>query len=57
MSIITKDNISEIDIGRIGEHLVCADIISQGYNAYMVEHGAQYDIVMDIETKTTQNSS
>lgn len=49
--MICVEDITDICVGRIGEHLVCADILAQGYNAFMVEHGTHYDIVMDYKDK------
>ena len=51
----------EQTIGKIGEHLVCADLISQGYMAYIVAEGLNYDVIMDdggniyrVQVRTTQ---
>lgn len=34
-------------IGQAGEHLVCADLIMQGYRAHLAEPSAPYDVVLD----------
>lgn len=51
----------EQSIGKIGEHLICADLLSQGYMAYIVAEGLNYDVIMDdqgdiyrIQVRTTQ---
>lgn len=51
----------ERQIGKIGEHLVCADILMQGYTAFLTDQMMPYDIVVDyngklikIQVKTTQ---
>lgn len=55
-------NISDLQIGKAGEYLVCADLILQGHIAFPSEQGLHYDIVVDcggklirIQVKTTQN--
>ena len=37
----------ELQIGKAGEYLVCADLILRGYIAYPSEQGLPYDVVMD----------
>jgi hypothetical protein len=51
---------NELQIGKAGEHLVCCDLISRGYNAFLADQGLPYDVVMDynnilyrIQVKTT----
>lgn len=34
--------------GRAGEHLVCADILSRGYECFIAEGRLPYDVVADI---------
>ncbi len=29
----------ELQIGKAGEHLVCCDLIQQGYNAFLADQG------------------
>lgn len=55
------DTISELQIGKAGEYLVCADLILKGFVAYPSEQGLPYDVVMDfggrlikIQVKTTK---
>lgn len=45
------DNIRDLEIGMIGEHLVCADLLSQGYKAFLTEQNCPYDIIVDHEGK------
>lgn len=40
--------IPDLQVGKAGEYLVCADLIMQGYIAYLSEQGLRYDIVADI---------
>lgn len=54
-------NISDMQIGKAGEYLVCADLITKGFIAYPSEQGLPYDVVMDdgerllkIQVKTTR---
>ena len=35
--------------GRAGEHLVCADILSRGYECFIAEGRLPYDVVADID--------
>ena len=37
----------EQSIGKIGEHLVCADLLGQGYMAFIVAEGLNYDVLLD----------
>lgn len=37
-----------LDIGKAAEHLVCADLIVQGYRAYLSDQGLPYDVLVDI---------
>lgn len=43
------ENISDLQIGKAGEYLVCADLIMRGYVAYLSEQGLSYDVVVDIK--------
>lgn len=56
-------NINDLQIGKAGEYLVCADLILNGHIAYPSEQGLPYDIVMDakgkllkVQVKTTRNA-
>lgn len=42
---------NELQMGKAGEHLVCADLILQGYNAFMADQGLPYDVVVDTDGK------
>ena len=41
----------ELQLGKAGEHLVCFDLISQGYNAFLADQGLPYDVLLDIDGK------
>lgn len=41
----------ELQKGKAGEHLVCADLILQGYNAFLSDAGQNYDVLVDHEGK------
>ena len=50
----------ELQIGKAGEYMVCADLILKGFVAFPSEQGLPYDVVMDtgdsvfrIQVKTT----
>lgn len=42
---------NELQIGKAGEYLVCADLIMKGLIAYPSEQGLPYDVVIDIGSK------
>lgn len=51
---------NELQLGKAGEYLVCADLITKGFIAYPSEQGLSYDVVLDtgkslvrIQVKTT----
>ncbi|MBK7380454.1 MAG: hypothetical protein IPJ03_15980 [Ignavibacteriales bacterium] len=50
---------NELQTGKAGEYLVCADLILNGYVAYPSEQGLPYDVILDakklyrIQVKTT----
>lgn len=55
------ENINDMQIGKAGEYLVCADLIIKGYIAYPSEQGLPYDVVLDmngdllkVQVKTTR---
>ena len=43
--------IQDLQIGVAGEHLVCADLIIKGHNAYLSDQGLPYDVIADINGK------
>ena len=56
-------NIDDLQCGKAGEYLVCADLIIKGYVAYLSEQGLPYDVVMDyggkllkVQVKTTRGT-
>lgn len=55
-------NINDLQIGKAGEYLVCADLILNGHIAFLSEQGLPFDIVLDynnklykVQVKTTRN--
>lgn len=49
-----------LQIGKAGEHIVCATLIMQGFNAFLADQGLPYDVIVDtinglkkIQVKTT----
>lgn len=40
---------SELEIGKAAEHFVCAELILDGYRAYLSDQGLPYDIVADVD--------
>ena len=37
----------ELQIGKAGEHLVCCDLILQGYSAFLADQGLPFDILIE----------
>jgi hypothetical protein len=57
------NNIADIQIGKAGEYLVCADLILKGFIAFPSEQGLPYDVIFDykgrllrVQVKTTRSS-
>ena len=51
----------ELQVGKAGEYLVCADLIMKGYVAFLSEQGLPYDVLLDtgkkllkVQVKTTE---
>lgn len=44
-------NINDLQIGKAGEYLVCADLILKGYIAFPSEQGLPFDVVLDLDGK------
>lgn len=42
---------NELQIGKAGEYIVCADLIMKGLIAYPSEQGLPYDVVIDVDGK------
>lgn len=40
-------NVNDMQCGKAGEYLVCADLILKGFVAYPSEQGLPYDVVID----------
>ncbi len=41
-------NVSDLSLGTAAEHLVCADLLLQGYRAFLSDQNCPYDVVVDI---------
>ena len=39
----------ELQIGKAGEYLVCSDLITKGYSAFLSDQGLPYDVLVDIK--------
>lgn len=55
--------ISDLQCGKAGEYMVCADLILNGFVAYPSEQGLPYDVIMDycgkllkVQVKTTRKA-
>jgi len=40
---------NDLELGKAAEHLVCADLIMQGYRAFLSDQGLPYDILVDVD--------
>lgn len=56
-------NINDLQIGKAGEYMVCADLILSGFVAFLSEQGLPFDVVMNyngkllkIQVKTTRQT-
>jgi hypothetical protein len=54
-------NIDDLQLGKAGEYIVCADLILQGYVAFPSEQGLSFDVVVGlgnslvrVQVKTTR---
>jgi hypothetical protein len=41
--------ITDLALGTAAEHLVCADLLLRGYNAFLTDQNCAYDIAVDID--------
>ena len=41
--------VTDLMAGVAGEHLVCADLLMQGYKAFMAEQCCPYDVAVDVD--------
>jgi hypothetical protein len=46
-----EKEINDLQIGKAGEYLVCADLIVKGYIAFPSEQGLPYDVVAEVNGK------
>lgn len=46
-----ESNNRDFEIGTAGEHLVCCDLITKGYNTFQSGYGLHYDLVADVNGK------
>lgn len=37
-----------LKLGKAGEHLVCADLLARGYDAFLSDQGLPYDLLVDV---------
>jgi len=38
----------ELQVGKAGEHFVCYDLITKGFNAFLADQGLPYDIIVEV---------
>jgi hypothetical protein len=46
---MTDPVLTDLAAGTAGEHLVCADLLLQGYRAFLADQNCSYDIAVDID--------
>ena len=46
-----REVISDLSAGAAGEHLVCADLLLEGYRAFMADQNCPYDVAVDIGSR------
>jgi hypothetical protein len=51
LSINNEGLSTALQIGKAGEHLVCTDLILQGYNAFLADAGLPFDVVVAVGGK------
>lgn len=42
-------SLPDLELGKAAEYLVVADLILQGYRAYLTDQGLPYDVVIDLD--------
>lgn len=50
-TIHNMENIGDLECGKAGEYLVCADLIIKGHIAFLSEQGLPYDVVLEVNGK------
>ena len=40
--------VTDLAAGAAGEHLVCADLLMQGYRAFLADQNCPYDVAVDV---------
>ena len=45
------ENINDLQLGKAGEYLVCADLILKGHVAFPSEQGLSFDVVLSAKNK------
>lgn len=49
MEFTAERAVTELAIGTAGEHVVCADLLLQGYMAFMSDQNCAYDVVAEVD--------
>lgn len=49
LKILSKNPSWAMELGKASEHMVCADIILNGYRCYLSDQGLPYDLVIDVD--------
>lgn len=48
--------ITDLAAGAAGEHLVCADLLLQGYRAFLSDQNCPYDVAVDVGGQAAPNA-
>lgn len=51
---LAQDPNSALELGKAAEHLVCADLLISGYQAFLSDQGLPYDVVIDFGGRLTR---
>lgn len=49
--MINLDHLDDLEVGKAGEYLVCADLILKGYMAFPSDQGLPFDVVSEVKGK------
>lgn len=50
LRILASNPNNALELGKAAEHIVCADLMLQGYRCYLSDQGLPYDLIVDAGT-------
>lgn len=48
VTVVPPTAADALKVGKAGEHLVCADLLARGYDAFLSDQGLPYDVIVDV---------